>query len=222
MRLTNSHSLYFIWVWVSYCDRRSVGQSILEYITRLGLKTEFLLLSDRCGFVDVGRSLSDERAGLSFTIAGGPRQSSHFPVRLPWDSWPYFTVSDSRFPFPSPPTIRRVTVEVFDPASTQGSGKLLSFYNVARTEYRTLSPTVRVSVVNRMPLLIFVVAETDVCVPLPSKLTYASAAIPGFKPCFPSRCLAGVICVTISWNSSFLFTQYSKLHTYKTRKLEDW
>jgi hypothetical protein len=39
-------------------------------------------------------------------------------VRVPWDSWPYFTVSDSRLPFSSPPTTRRVTVEVFDPAST--------------------------------------------------------------------------------------------------------
>jgi hypothetical protein len=29
------------------------------------------------------------------------------------------TVSDSRIPFPSPPTTRRATVEVFDPASTR-------------------------------------------------------------------------------------------------------
>jgi hypothetical protein len=48
-----------------------------------------------------------------------PRQRSHFRVRVPWDSWPYFSVSDSRLPFSSPPTTRRVTVEVFDPASTQ-------------------------------------------------------------------------------------------------------
>jgi hypothetical protein len=33
-----------------------------------------------------------------FTIAAGPRQSSHFQVRLPRDSWPHFTVSNSRFP----------------------------------------------------------------------------------------------------------------------------
>jgi hypothetical protein len=33
---------------------------------------------------------------------------------------PYFTVSDLRLPFSSPPTTRRVTVEVFDPASTRG------------------------------------------------------------------------------------------------------
>jgi hypothetical protein len=38
-----------------------------------------------------------------------------------WDSWPYFTDSDSRPPFSSPPTTRRATVEVFDPASTRGT-----------------------------------------------------------------------------------------------------
>jgi hypothetical protein len=60
-------------------------------------------------------ALSDKRTGLSFTIASGPRQSSHFRVRFPWDSWPYFTVSDSRLPVSSPPTTRRATVEVFEP-----------------------------------------------------------------------------------------------------------
>jgi hypothetical protein len=64
-------------------------------------------------------ALSDERTGLSFTIASGSRQCSHSCVRVPWDSRPYFTVSDSRLPFLSPPTIRRATVEVFDPASTR-------------------------------------------------------------------------------------------------------
>jgi hypothetical protein len=41
-------------------------------------------------------ALSDERTGLSFTLAAGPRQRSHSRVRVPWDSRPYFTVSDSR------------------------------------------------------------------------------------------------------------------------------
>jgi hypothetical protein len=38
-------------------DRRSVGQSVLVSSTHLGLTTRFLLLSDSCGFVDVGLSL---------------------------------------------------------------------------------------------------------------------------------------------------------------------
>jgi hypothetical protein len=56
---------------------------------------------------------------LAFTIAAGPRQRIHSRVRVPWDSRPYFTVSDSRLPFSSPPTTRRATVEVFNPASTR-------------------------------------------------------------------------------------------------------
>jgi hypothetical protein len=38
---------------------------------------------------------------------------------LAWKSRPYITVSVLRLPFLSPPTTHRVTVEVFDPASTR-------------------------------------------------------------------------------------------------------
>jgi hypothetical protein len=38
-------------------------------------------------------------------------------------------------------------------------------------------------------LLIFVAAKTDVSEPLPSKITFASAAISAFEQCLPSRCL---------------------------------
>jgi hypothetical protein len=61
--------------------------------------------------------LSDKRTGLSFTIVAGHRKRSHSRVRVPWDSRPYFTVSDSRLAFSSSPKNRRATVEVFDPAS---------------------------------------------------------------------------------------------------------
>jgi hypothetical protein len=50
--------------------------------------------------------LSDEWMGLSFTTAAGPRQRSHSQVRVPRDSWPYFTVSDSRLPQPGGPSPR--------------------------------------------------------------------------------------------------------------------
>jgi hypothetical protein len=40
-------------------------------------------------------ALSYERTVLSFKIPPGPRQRSLFQVRVPWVSWPYFTVSDS-------------------------------------------------------------------------------------------------------------------------------
>jgi hypothetical protein len=64
-------------------------------------------------------ALSDERSGLSFVCAAGPCQRNLSRVQVPWDLRPYFTVSDLRLPFSSPPRTRRVTVEVFDPASTR-------------------------------------------------------------------------------------------------------
>jgi hypothetical protein len=48
-----------------------------------------------------------------------------------------------------------------------------------------------------MSLLIFVTAEKGVCVPLPSKFTSASAAIPAFKQSLPNRCPAMDYSVTI-------------------------
>jgi hypothetical protein len=93
--------------------------------------------------------LPDEKKGLSFTIAAGPHQRSHSRVRVPRDSWPYFTVLDSKFlqpggpdlriyilqehggrwpsytpkqwvPFSSPPTTGRAMVSVFEPVSAPG------------------------------------------------------------------------------------------------------
>jgi hypothetical protein len=61
--------------------------------------------------------LSDERMGLSFTIAASRSQCIHSRVRVPWDSRSYFIVSDSILAFLSPPTTRRATVEVSYPAS---------------------------------------------------------------------------------------------------------
>jgi hypothetical protein len=51
-------------------------------------------------------ALSDEKTGLSFTIAAGPRPRSHSWVRVPRDSWPYFTVSDLRLLQPGGPGSR--------------------------------------------------------------------------------------------------------------------
>jgi hypothetical protein len=64
-------------------------------------------------------ALSVERMGLSFVYAAGSSQRSLSLVRVPWDSQPYFTVSDLRLPIPSPLTTRSVTVEVFDPTSAR-------------------------------------------------------------------------------------------------------
>jgi hypothetical protein len=112
----------------------------------LGPKTRFLLLSDSCGLVDVG-----ERTGLLSITVAGPRQNSLSRVGIPRDSWPYSTVSDSRIlktwrakspylhppgtgwhgytprhwvPFTSPPTTRRATVEIFEPAFPRASREI--------------------------------------------------------------------------------------------------
>jgi hypothetical protein len=90
-------------------------------------------------------ALFDERTGLFFIYAAGPCQRNLSLARVPWDSRPYFTVSDLRLPFSSPLTTRRVTVEVFDPASTRGTAvsQLDSFFNqFARTEQKTSFPTI--------------------------------------------------------------------------------
>jgi hypothetical protein len=78
----------------------------------------YYLLFDSYGLVLWG-ALSDERTVLSFVYAAGPHQRSLSRIRFPRDSWPHFTVSDSRLPFSSPSTTLRITVEVFDPASTR-------------------------------------------------------------------------------------------------------
>jgi hypothetical protein len=96
-----------------------------------GLRPDFYYCHTVAGLLMWG-ALSDERTGLSFTIAAGSSQRSHSRVRVLWDSRPYFTVSDLRLPYSSPPTTRRVTVEVFDPAFTQvlyyGTDHDMNFY----------------------------------------------------------------------------------------------
>jgi hypothetical protein len=59
---------------------------------------------------------------LSFTIAAGLRHRSHFQVRVPRDSWPHFTVSDSRLPQPGGPGPRiYIPQEQGDPVIPPGT-----------------------------------------------------------------------------------------------------
>jgi hypothetical protein len=70
------------------------GQSVsIGVEPHLGLMTRYLLLFDNYGIILWG-ALSDERTGLSFVYAAGLCQRSLFRVRVPWDSRPYFTISD--------------------------------------------------------------------------------------------------------------------------------
>jgi hypothetical protein len=70
------------WVWVLSYDWRSVGQSVLEWSTHLGLRPDFYYCQTIAGLLMWG-ALSDERMGLSFRITTGPRQRSHSRVRVP-------------------------------------------------------------------------------------------------------------------------------------------
>jgi hypothetical protein len=45
-------------------------------------------------------ALSEERTGLYFTISAGYRERSHSRSRVPWGSWSYISVSDSRLSKP--------------------------------------------------------------------------------------------------------------------------
>jgi hypothetical protein len=78
-----------------YYDRRSVGRSLLVSSSHVRLSTRFCYYQTVASLLMWG-ALSDERTGLPFTIGIGPRQRSHSWVRVPWDTWPYFTLSDSR------------------------------------------------------------------------------------------------------------------------------
>jgi hypothetical protein len=68
-----------------------------------GLRPDFYFCQAIAGLLMWG-ALSDERTDLPFTstIAAGPRQRSHSYVRVPRDSWQYFTLSDSRLGGPGP------------------------------------------------------------------------------------------------------------------------
>jgi hypothetical protein len=70
-----------------------LGDNPLEtHDPNLYFPTEHLRLYSLCD------NQSNERMGLSFTIAAGPRQRRHSQFRVPQDSWPYFTASDSKPP----------------------------------------------------------------------------------------------------------------------------
>jgi hypothetical protein len=117
--------------------RLTVSRSVsLGVEPHLGLMTRYLLLFDSYCLVFVGGGpLSDVRTGLSFVYVAGPCQHSPSRIRVRWDSWPYFTVSELRLPVSSPPTTRRVTVEVFNPASTQ-NGWSAPYIGSAQTNHR--------------------------------------------------------------------------------------
>jgi hypothetical protein len=68
----------------------------------LGHKIRFFFYCKTVADLLMWGALSNKRTGLSFTIAD-LRQRSHSQVGVPQDSWPHFTVSDSRVLQPGGP-----------------------------------------------------------------------------------------------------------------------
>jgi hypothetical protein len=130
-------------------DGQSASLSLYKAPIR-GLRPDFYFRTENgicltVTFLIPWGALSGERTALSFVCAAGPCQRSLSLVLVPWDLRLYFTVSDLRLPFSSPPTTRRVTVEVFDPASTRVSLVIsVAPRNIAsaRTSQKTPLPTV--------------------------------------------------------------------------------
>jgi hypothetical protein len=100
------------WAELSFMLRPTVRRPVyLGKSTHLGFTTS-LLLSDSCGFVDVGRSLWREDGSVFYNCCGlSPAQSFSGPSPV--------GLSQIR-DFPSsPPSTRRASAEVFDPATTR-------------------------------------------------------------------------------------------------------
>jgi hypothetical protein len=99
-------SLPTVYSWVDYYIMTDGQSASLSWnkTSIWGLRPDLYYCMTVAGLLMWG-ALSGERTVLTFRITAGPRQRSHFWFRVPWDSWPYFTVSDSNLPFSSPPTL---------------------------------------------------------------------------------------------------------------------
>jgi hypothetical protein len=147
MQTMLSYVVLSSWVWLIL--RPTVSRPVYLGIEHPSgaLRPDFSCCRTVAGLLIRG-ALSDERTGLSFISAPGPRQRSHFRARVSWNSWPTFSVPDSKLPFLSPRTTRRAMVEVFDPASTRDSPCYLPVSVVALsssipTVWETPWPTLR-------------------------------------------------------------------------------
>jgi hypothetical protein len=92
--------------------RRSVGQSVLVPSLHLGPKTRFLLLSDSCGFVDVGRLLCREDGSVVYNCCwSSPAQSFSVP-----SSMELMTIFYG-LRFETPPTWRARSLYLYPPGT---------------------------------------------------------------------------------------------------------
>jgi hypothetical protein len=123
--------------------RPTVSRPVLVSSTHLGPRPDSYCCQTRAGLSMWG-PLSEERTGLSFTIANGPRQRAHSRVRVPRESWLYFTVSDSRLPQPwgTGPCIY-IPQEQGGPLISPGTGFLSGHLQLAGLQWRYSNPPPR-------------------------------------------------------------------------------
>jgi hypothetical protein len=82
----------------------------------------FVTVTTVAGLLMCG-ALFDDRTGLLFITAAGLRQRSRSQIRVPHDSWPYFTASDSRLLQPGGPGSRiYIHQEQGGPVISPGTG----------------------------------------------------------------------------------------------------
>jgi hypothetical protein len=98
------------WVWVLCYHRRSVGQTFFVSSTHLGLTTRCLLLSDSCGFVDVGRSLWREEGSAVYHCCGSSPSQSFSGLSPAGLMTTFYSLR-----FESPPTWRAMSPYLYPP-----------------------------------------------------------------------------------------------------------
>jgi hypothetical protein len=128
-------------------------------------------------------ALSHEKMGLSFTIAAGLRQRKYSRVRVPWDSWPQITVSDSRLSQPGGPGPRTyIPQEQGGPVVSPGTG--FPFHRLLRLaalrwRYSNRPPhKVKVRVTLRLA-----VYRKSVCLGVKPHETHDQRYFPELNPC---------------------------------------
>jgi hypothetical protein len=128
-RMTNDGSLLTHWTPLRQSQSQSHittdGQSVSKSWRRTtsGAHDQIFITVWQLRSYFMWGALSDERMGLSFVYATGPCQRSLSQVRVPWYSRSFFTVSELRLPFSSPPTTRRNSL----------TNELRLFYNFQAT-----------------------------------------------------------------------------------------
>jgi hypothetical protein len=148
-RITNDESLLIYWtpfLSLSLILWPTVSRPVCLGIKHLSGANDQIFITVRqlrvcwCGALSLTRGRVC-RLQLLLVLA-----SAVIHVRVPWDSRPYFTVSDSRISFLSPPTTRRATVRYLAPPSHGMINSLMDESRLCitsrRPEYRSASQTV--------------------------------------------------------------------------------